>query len=715
MKRQIIPHTLVLLFFAASGIAGCSKSAVEGGTGTGTVALHISATRATGESPEEGTSTYDPLEYQTIRIYNASDELIRRYTAASQPERLELLAGNYSVDAEVGEQVPASFEKKFYHGRQEFTVTAGQTEGVEVKCTRQNVAAKVAFDASIAEKFGSTAKVLIAAAAAEQASELGKGSLDELTFTEAGEGYFILPEGVTTLVYRFEGTHNDPSVGNNGAITREGSLAGVSAGANCSLTFRFSEDAPGYIECFTVQVDDSTEDVTDDIIWTDISITGDGFDLNEQQEYIPGKSSAVTYLISNLTPIKDVVLYAGDNTYGLIESSYPGITLEKSNERNMKVMLSDEFFTSLGGGEQELRIRVRDTSNGELSYTTPFRVQGLLPVQTTDYDLWSNRVTLKALILDPETPEVTFTFGERTKPGEKGSDGIYSATFEPEWTLTENTEESSYPSYYLPVAGTGVFAGNPYNYGVKIGTLDFAGTFTAQNGQIIPNGDMEGNLSCFTEDNKNSTMWGSGNNGMKSNLCAKGSFTGMGGSQCAKLSASQTLGILAAGNLFTGTFNLKTTTGTVSFGQKYDYTARPKSLKFKYHATVGAVDINKYGPIQKGDQDISTVYVAIVDWSARHNVSSGTGEPTGTWDPAAQTTLDGSGAIIAYGRLDISKSTEGSALVDGEIPLRYYDTASAAPTGNYTLVIACSTSKYGDFMDGCSTNVLYIDDFAWGY
>ena len=176
MKRQIIPHTLVLLFFAASGIAGCSKSAVEGGTGTGTgtVALHISATRATGESPEEGTSTYDPLEYQTIRIYNASDELIRRYTAASQPERLELLAGNYSVDAEVGEQVPASFEKKFYHGRQEFSVTAGQTEGVEVKCTRQNVAAKVAFDASIAEKFGSSAKVLIAAAAAEQASELGK-------------------------------------------------------------------------------------------------------------------------------------------------------------------------------------------------------------------------------------------------------------------------------------------------------------------------------------------------------------------------------------------------------------------------------------------------------------------------------------------------------------------------------------------------------------
>lgn len=712
MKRQTL-YTAAALALTAGVLAGCSKNDIDSQAGTGAVALHVSATRAGDDSAAP--SAYDPLAFQTIRIYNASDELLRRYTAASLPERLELLAGNYSVGVEVGEQVPASFEKKYYVGKQSFTVTAGQTAGVEVKCTRQNVMAKVAFDASIAEKFGTAVKVWVAAAAPEQSAELGKGSLDELTFTEAANGYFMLPEDVTTLVYKFEGTHSDPTVGNNGLITREGSLAGVSAGANCSMTFRYSEDAPGYIECFTIQVDDTTEDFTDDIVWTDISITGDGFNVEEQQDYIPGKSAAVTYHISNLTPIKDVMLYSGSTSYDLLDNTYPGITVDKTNDREMKVSLGDEFFTALGGGEQSLRLRVRDTSNGELSRTTPFRVQGLLPVGASDCDLWFNRVTFKALILDPEASDVTFKLGEKSQAGVAGENGLYTATFEPEWTQTANAEHPEYPSYYLPVAGTGIFAGQEYNYGVKIGSLDFSGSFTAAGGPAIPNGDMEGSLSCFGTSNANTTMWGSGNNSLKQGLCTAGSFTGMGGSQCAKLSASETLGILAAGNLFTGTFSMSGTTGTVSFGQKYDYTARPKSLKFKYHATIGAVDINKYGTIQTGEQDISTIYVAIVDWSARHVVTSGMSAPTGTWDPAAQTTLEGSGAIIAYGIMDITSTTSGDAMVEGEIPLRYYSTDTAAPAGNYTLVISCATSKYGDYMNGCSTNVLYVDDFTWGY
>ena len=228
---------------------------------------------------------------------------------------------------------------------------------------------------------------------------------------------------------------------------------------------------------------------------------------------------------------------------------------------------------------------------------------------------------------------------------------------------------------------------------------------------------MEGNLSCFTTSNTNSTMWGSGNNSLKSGLCTKGQKSGMGGSQCAKMTASATLGILAAGNLFTGTFNMSGTTGSVGFGQKYAYTARPTALRFKYHAKVGTVDIQKGygGPLAKGEQDKSSIYVAIVDWSARRVVSSGTSAPSGTWDPAAQTDLDGSGRIIAYGQLFISQTTEGDTMVEGTIPLRYYFPEEAAPSGNYTLVIACATSAYGDFMNGCSSNELFVDDFEWVY
>ena len=140
-------------------------------------------------------------------------------------------------------------------------------------------------------------------------------------------------------------------------------------------------------------------------------------------------------------------------------------------------------------------------------------------------------------------------------------------------------------------------------------------------------------------------------------------------------------------------------------------------MRFKYHAKVGAVDIQKGygGPLAKGEQDKSSIYVAIVDWSARRVVSSGTSAPSGTWDPAAQTDLDGSGRIIAYGQLFISQTTEGDTMVEGTIPLRYYFPEEAAPSGNYTLVIACATSAYGDFMNGCSSNELFVDDFEWVY
>ena len=227
---------------------------------------------------------------------------------------------------------------------------------------------------------------------------------------------------------------------------------------------------------------------------------------------------------------------------------------------------------------------------------------------------------------------------------------------------------------------------------------------------------MEGSLSCFTIDNKETGTWGSGNNSLKDKLCTKATFEGMGGSQCARLKASETLGLLASGNLFFGTFNFQGLMGTVGFGQKYAYTARPSALKFKYHATVGIVNQNKYkGPLAVGEQDISQIFVCIVDWSARHEVVSGTSAPSGMWSPAEQTNLEGSGNIIAYGILPINKTTAGNSLVPAEIPLLYYDKEAAAPTGRYTLVISCSTSAYGDYMNGCSENVLYVDDFEWVY
>lgn len=337
-------------------------------------------------------------------------------------------------------------------------------------------------------------------------------------------------------------------------------------------------------------------------------------------------------------------------------------------------------------------------------------------------DLWSNTASVTAVVSQEEHDRGA-KLQYRTKgaatwqdiPESSYQNEIMTAEIKPEWTAAENP---SGIAVHTPKEGKGIFAGHTYEIRLLLGDEQVQLLeYSAAKGDAIPNGDMEGELSCFTTDNTSATMWSSGNNPIKSNLCRPATMKGMGGAQCAKLTASSTFGTLAAGNLFTATFTMKGTNGTVGFGQKYTYTARPKGLRFKYHATVGTVDIQKEygGPLKKGDQDKSFVYAAIVEWTARRDVTSGLSRPTGTWDPSAQTDLEGSGKIIAYGTLEIERSTEGDSMVEGEIPILYYDTDSPAPQSSYTLVISCATSKYGDYMNGCSKNVLYVDDFEWIY
>lgn len=146
MKKYI---TAALLFCAALTAACSKETAGSADTATrGALEMRVSATRA------EADGEYDPLQRLAVRIYRASGELLRQYTAETLPSRLELLAGEYRVEVDAGEAVPASFTKRFYKGEKTFTVAAGQTTVAEVECKRQNVVAEVKFDATVSAAFG---------------------------------------------------------------------------------------------------------------------------------------------------------------------------------------------------------------------------------------------------------------------------------------------------------------------------------------------------------------------------------------------------------------------------------------------------------------------------------------------------------------------------------------------------------------------------------
>ena len=352
----------------------------------------------------------------------------------------------------------------------------------------------------------------------------------------------------------------------------------------------------------------------------------------------------------------------------------------------------------------------------------------MLYVETTNVkvalreaDLWQNTGTVTALISADEYAsgaalEYRIKGDTEWQPmQESGYDaGILTATIAPEWKTETNPNGLT---VYKLVPKKGLFAGHTYEFRLLVGGSEQGAPleYTAPAGNTIPNGDMEdASMSCWTQNNKTAEFWGSGNNTFTKGLCTQASFAG--GTRD-KLQATSAMGVLASGNLFTGLFQKDLITrGVVSFGQTYAWKARPRALKVQYFAEhIGPVDIDKkFGaPIGMGDQDRARIMVAIVDWNARREVGSGTEPPTGTWDPQEAASTE-QGKIIAYGSLFIDESSTGDRMIDTELELHFYD-REAKPSGLYQLVISCSTSAYGDFMTGCKSNVLYIDNFEWAY
>jgi len=352
----------------------------------------------------------------------------------------------------------------------------------------------------------------------------------------------------------------------------------------------------------------------------------------------------------------------------------------------------------------------------------------MLYVETTNVkvalreaDLWQNTGTVTALISADEYAsgaalEYRIKGDTEWQPmQESGYDaGILTATIAPEWKTETNPNGLT---VYKLVPKKGLFAGHTYEFRLLVGGSEQGAPleYTAPAGNTIPNGDMEdASMSCWTQNNKTAEFWGSGNNTFTKGLCTQAPFAG---GMRAKLQATSAVGVLASGNLFTGLFQKDLITrGVVSFGQTYAWKARPRALKVQYFAEhIGPVDIDKkFGaPIGMGDQDRARIMVAIVDWNTRREVGSGTEPPTGTWDPQEAASTE-QGKIIAYGSLFIDESSTGDRMIDTELELHFYD-REAKPSGLYQLVISCSTSAYGDFMTGCKSNVLYIDNFEWAY
>ena len=382
----------------------------------------------------------------------------------------------------------------------------------------------------------------------------------------------------------------------------------------------------------------------------------------------------------------------------------------------------------MGGAENSLHVfevHVTDLAGQETVQPLTFKVPESAPapaevVYNNDAALWTNTATLTvsnaALAASVLEYRAVGDEGWQTASLTANEDGTLTATIAPTWTPVQNGAGQTVQAVD---SKTGVFAQKEYQYQLLVNETKAAeGTFTPANnsGDAIP--VLATGLSCFTTDNMAAAFWGSGNNSMASKLCT---FS----SPYAYMQANEIIGILAPGNLFTGTFTFvkqgilgATSYGTVGFGQKYTYTARPTALQLNYKASFGSKICTKYtheNELKEGDHDQASVMVCIINWDARHGVTSGNnGAPTGSWDPESLTGLSDAekAGLIAYGAAYPDQDAANDTLLT--IPLNYYDKDAGIPTGNYTIIISCSSSRYGDYLNG-SKNSFYVKDFQWVY
>ncbi len=765
MKNWLI---YIIAVSAAVLFVACEKTEADGyAAGEGGVVMSLTQTRAEEDS---GWTPKPTLDGCTIFIYQkgTNDEtseptetLIRKYAHGKCPETIKLLAGNYFAKVEWGERpAAAAFDKCFYEGSAGFTIEAGKTSEVTVPCKPQSTAVEVVFNKTITDlienkKFTDCAAVV----ALPDDTKLENA----LTFTKSETGYFTMPEDVTKLTWSFGATHSE-----KGAFSKSGEITGVEAGKKYTLTFKYSPDLPGYISV-DIDIDETTTDLNDVMIFSE----DPGIDLEEQQDFtsetLPEEIVVTMKATAEKATVEKAFIYLdGENTASPAstradndppaywswteESGASDPTIATASLSGDKKELTIKFLSQkvlsangtceIEAGKTNYRFEVVDSNQSKADKTMTLCIEGLCPIREADYDLWTNDITLHAISSHGKPTFKLQWIGSTSEWAptkiEKTAENEYTATFASEWVPEPEDYEKNPEDYnnkagikvYRPKEGLGIFADNSYTASVVIGGTTYDATFTPTVDQPIPNSDMsDTSCSCFGTDNKTTEFWGSGNNKYAPELCAPEPKSGRSCAHLKSTMAGVKIGIieytmLASGNLFTGTFVRPSTEGTVSFGQNYEWKARPTALQLKYHATIGKVnqqkhekkdeDGNKIGhPANIGDQDKAIVYVAIVAWNKQHEVKSGTSGCSGTWSPDEKAVRD-EGPIIGYGIFEIDTSTEGSELVDKEIPIYYYD-KTTKPSGAYTLVISCATNIYGDYMCGCDSNELWVTDFEWVY
>lgn len=668
-------------------------------------------------------------ETARVRVYQGN-KLIRKYEGwgGEVESGITLASGDgYRVRVTAGDSVAASFECKYYVGEEPFVIAKGRQTEVDVTCNIANALVKVNF-ADVLDAY-------LESAEAEVAVDAEGGSL---TYQWAGGeeaaealvGYYTFPQDKKYFVCTLT------CVTKSGEkFTQTDRVENAEESTLYTLTYNYvpggdepeaSEQGGGFFE---LEVDEmplvKKEKFVDVyqrpvIQWTNggaVLPDGEAWTLEPGVDVSPVTVVAASSALSQVTVGGTLLTALGITPSGdLLDEAFrselqsKGIAVTIDSESHLTVnwdaSLNELFEVE---GIHELTFSATD-GNGKSRETALRMIVSASNVRAVPipnkYEVWGDKATLYAEVIEGKNPTGTLTFRYRQKGTDNWTEGIAAVR-----------EESQIKSVQL----TGLTPGTTYEYQVAEDTKvsDIIQEFTTETAVQLPNAGFEdwhqsGN-TWYIYPKGGEMFWDSGNVGATTGIAASfgdnvttrdGSIK-VEGDYSIKLKSDYFVIQFAAGNLFAGQY-LETdrTDGVLGWGRPF--AARPLALRGHIRYISGTVN---YGGshIAKNQPDQGIVYIALTD---------GEPEPYGEtewafvvrtkdeklFNPEAEN-------VIAYGEQVWDASTEGDGMIGFTIPLEYHATDRIPER----IILVASASRYGDYFEGSTGSTMWLDDLELIY
>ena len=687
----------------------------------------------------------DELAAKTLIWISNDKGVVRKFDGIGQipAEGIWLMADNYVAEAWAGDSVSASFEDKYFKAREPFAIGGGQTLQIDLELKIANVVVEVDYDEALQELIENP----------EVVAGHRRGNLTYTGFEMASTpGYFMMPSTDPNIAYTFTAT----ATSNGAPVKMQGTIENARPGYKYILhvIHNAPENDPIGGGIFTIVVDEEEIVVEDRILIESAPvISGIKFDIANPVVGEEGKLEAKKLWIQSVAALKSVEISCptgfdelgiGGNDFEIF-GMQPQIadqlaakgfsyTLVKhlGEEVNpefeeMKIVFGDEFMNTLPNGEHDITITATD-AGGRVGTATMRVLITDAAVQTEEMtadqsEAWATKVTLTGTVLKEGVENLGFNYRE------EGTQQWNFVAYDSSASGARRRAARRVPAVgeKFSVVIEGLTPGTTYEYQAVCDTFEaLISKFTTETEAQMPNSDFEQWASFKSgKDTKNvlhiapnaeEMFWDSGNHGsatMNKEVTEQASDKVHSGQYSAKLCSQFvgvfTIGKFAAGNLFVGRYlDTDGTDGVLGWGRPFS--SRPKSLNGWVHYTPGNVEYTHSAvpDIVKGQPDKGIVYIAIVDDTK--TTYGGEQWPCVVKTKTAELFDPEGPNVIGYGKLEFTEATQGTEMVEFNIPIVYRRTNAKAKN----IIVVASASKGGDYFAG-GTSTMYIDDLKLVY